>query len=95
MSVLLRSESTATDKATIGYYGPFIWLNGQALFDRVFERVPTMLPFSPLSKILSGENLDKFINKRKFDIFIDSCRGYFIGMTVRRQMLRLPTKRVN
>jgi len=53
MSVLLRSGRTAADKATIGYYGTFVWINDQASFDRVFGRKPTMLPLSPLLKILS------------------------------------------
>lgn len=80
MNFLLRSGSTASDKTTVGYYGPFTFLDDQASFDRVFGKDPTMFPLSPLAKTLSRDDIDKFIDKCKFDVFIEACRGYFVGM---------------
>ena len=80
MNFLLRSGSTASDKTTVGYYGPFTFLDDQASFDKVFGKDPTMFPLLPLTKTFSRDDIDKFIDKCKFDVFIEACRGYFVGM---------------
>jgi len=69
-----------------GYYGPFTFLDNQASFDAVFGKDPSILPFAPLQKNGEGsgipikEKIDTFVDSCKFDVFLDACRNYYVGL---------------
>lgn len=77
MSRLMGNKSNVST----GYYGPFTFLDNQGVFDEVFGREPVILSSFPLQKsTIVKEQIEEFVDACKFDVFISSCRNYYVGM---------------
>lgn len=48
------------------------------LLTEFLQRIPC--PLSLLMKMLSREDVDKCVDKCKFDVLVEARRGYFVGM---------------
>jgi len=78
MSRLLGSQST---KVVSGYYGPFTFLDNQKVFDDTFGVDPMLLASKPLLKAEAlREQVEEFIDSCKLDVFMASCRNYYVGV---------------
>ena len=79
MSRLLGKK--ASQKVITGYFGPFTFLDNQVAFDDVFGAAPTILGPLPLKDAsVLKEDIDDFVDHCKFDIFMASCRSYYVGV---------------
>ena len=79
-----RLLGTNSSKVATGYYGPLTFLDNQGAFNGVFGSDPSILPALPLqngkpSKALR-EEIDRFIDACKLDVFIGSCKNYYVGV---------------
>jgi len=79
MSRLMGSKTSL--KVVTGYFGPFTFFDNQVAFDTVFGAAPNIL-CSLLLKDASvlKEDIDDFVDNCKFDIFMASCRSYYVGV---------------
>ena len=79
MARLMGTKTSS--KVVTGYFGPFTFLDNQVAFDNVFGAAPSIL-CSVLLRDASvlKEDIDDFVDNCKFDIFMASCRSYYVGV---------------
>ena len=74
MSRLMGSKASL--KVVTGYFGPFTFLDNQVAFDTVFAATSEYFKDASVLK----EDIDDFFDNCKFDIFMVSCRSYYVGV---------------
>lgn len=67
MNCILRSGSTMSDKIAVGSYGPSKFSMIKPLLAECFGREPLKLPLAQLKKMLGREDIDKCVDKFKFN----------------------------
>jgi len=71
----------ASSKVVIGYFKLFTFLANQVAFDNVFGAALSILCSVPLRDASDlKEDIDNFVDNCKFDIFMASCRSYYVGV---------------
>lgn len=78
---MARMMGATSSGVVTGYFGPCIFLDNQRAFDAVFGKAPTILSAQPLKNAATvRDEIEDFIEHCKFDIFMASCRNYYVGV---------------
>ena len=78
---MARMMGATSSGVVTGYFGPCTFLDNQTAFDAVFGVAPNILSAQPLKNAVTvRDEVEEFVEHCKFDIFMASCRNYYVGV---------------